>query len=79
MEEVNVYDAKTHLSRLINRAEAGEEIVITRHGRPVARLIPIVKQGQPRKLGSLRGKVRMSDDFDQPLPEEVMAGFEGSS
>ena len=74
---VNVYEAKTHLSRLIARAQAGEEIVITRHGRPVARLGPIASRKKPRKLGIMAGKVRVARDFDAPLPEEVLAAFEG--
>ncbi|MGH2785549.1 MAG: type II toxin-antitoxin system Phd/YefM family antitoxin [Actinomycetota bacterium] len=79
MTEVNVYEAKTHLSRLLDRAAEGEEIVITRHGRPVARLGPIRGQMKSRKLGSMRGRIRMSDDFDAPLPEEILAAFEGRS
>jgi prevent-host-death family protein len=76
--EVNVYAAKTHLSRLIDQVNAGEEVVITRHGRPVARLVP-AQTAKPRKLGLLKGKVWMSDDFDAPLPDEVLKLFEGSN
>ncbi|HEX5079787.1 MAG TPA: type II toxin-antitoxin system Phd/YefM family antitoxin [Geminicoccaceae bacterium] len=75
--EVNIYAAKTHLSRLIDRVNAGEEVVITRHGRAVARLVPV--QDKPkRKLGTLKGKVWMSEDFDAPLPEDVLKLFEGN-
>lgn len=77
MEHVNVYEAKTHLSRLLDRAAAGEEILITRHGRPVARLAPIGGGVRPRKLGILRGKVRLRKDFDAPLPDDVLDAFEG--
>lgn len=77
MASINVYQAKTQLSRLLERAEAGEEIVITRHGRPVARLGPVQTRRQPRKLGLLRGKVRMRRDFDEPLPEDLLDAFEG--
>jgi prevent-host-death family protein len=79
MASINVYEAKTQLSRLLDRAEAGEEIVITRHGRPVARLGPIQPRPDPRKLGVLRGRLRMSRDFDAPLPEEILRTFEGDS
>lgn len=77
MERVNVYEAKTHLSRLLDRAAAGNEVVITRHGRPVALLGPIREKRKPRKLGVLRGKVRVRSDFDAPLPDEVLDAFEG--
>lgn len=74
--EVSVYEAKTHLSRLLDRAAAGEEIILTRHGRPVARLGPIHQRRSARKLGVLKGRVRVGRDFDAPLPEEVLAEFE---
>jgi prevent-host-death family protein len=76
---VSVYEAKTHLSRLLARAEAGEEIVISRHGRPVARLGPIRPARRPRKLGLLKGRIRIGRNFDAPLPEDVLAAFEGDS
>ena len=68
-EQVNVYDAKTNLSRLLERVEAGEEIVIARNGRPIARLVPEQRRREPRTPGSLKGKIWMSDDFDAPDPE----------
>jgi prevent-host-death family protein len=74
---VNVYEAKTQLSRLLDRAEAGEEIVISRNGRPVARLVRFSPSRKARKLGSLKGKIRMRADFDAPLPEDLLAAFEG--
>lgn len=79
MSEINVYEAKTHLSRLIDRAAAGEEIVITRHGRPVARLGPVHERAKPRRLGRLKGKIRVGVDFDAPLPDDVLDAFEGNS
>ena len=79
MTEVSVYDAKTHLSKLLDRAAAGEEIVITRHGRPIARLSAWAPTGARRRLGALRGKVRITKDFDEPLPDDVLADFEGGS
>jgi prevent-host-death family protein len=74
---VNVYEAKTHLSQLLDRAAAGEEIVIARAGRPVARLVALSDtSGRRRAPGAWRGKVRIADDFDE-LPTEVEAAFRG--
>jgi len=67
-EKVNIYDAKTRLSALVDRAEAGEEIIIARGGRPAARLGPIRPTGVKRKPGRLRGRIRIGRDFDAPLP-----------
>lgn len=75
--EVNVYAAKTHLSRLIDQANAGEEVVITRHGRPVARLVA-AEPAKPRKPGLLEGQgYWIADDFDAPLPDDLLDLFEG--
>jgi prevent-host-death family protein len=74
---VNVYEAKTHLSQLLDRAAAGEEIVIARAGRPVARLVALGSASlQRRTPGAWRGKVSISDDFDE-LPAEMDAAFSG--
>ena len=74
---VNIYAAKTHLSRLIGQANAGEGIVITRHGRPVARLVP-AGEARPRRPGLLEGKgYWIAEDFDEPLPEDLLDLFEG--
>lgn len=74
---VNVYEAKTHLSQLIDRAAGGEEIVIARAGRPVARLVALSDvPSQPRSPGAWRGKVTIADDFDE-LPTELDAAFPG--
>jgi len=75
---VNIYEAKTQLSRMIDRAAAGEEIVISRNGRPVARLCPL----EPRKrntvkFGLLKGQFEVPEDFDAPLPDELLRLFEG--
>ncbi|HEV3194391.1 MAG TPA: type II toxin-antitoxin system prevent-host-death family antitoxin [Polyangiaceae bacterium] len=74
---VSVYAAKTHLSRLLDRAARGEEVIITRSGRPVAKLVPAGAASGPRKLGALKGRIRVRKDFDT-LPEEVLASFEGT-
>jgi prevent-host-death family protein len=73
--EVNVHEAKTHLSRLLQRVAAGEEIVISRAGKPIARLVPIRSPAE-RLLGMDRGLFEVPEDFDAPLPPEVLAGFE---
>ena len=73
---VNVHEAKTHLSRLLDRVAAGEEVTIAKAGKPVARLVPVGKPGH-RSIGGDAGRVFISDDFDAPLPDEVIADFEG--
>ena len=77
MEIVNVHQAKTHFSRLLDRAQEGQEFVIAKAGRPVARLGPLARRGRKRRLGLLDGKFRIPDDFNVPLPDEVIAAFEG--
>jgi prevent-host-death family protein len=72
---VGVHEAKTHLSRLLERVEAGEEIAITRRGEEVARLVPAVRSGTLR-LGVDRGRFVVPDDFDAPLPDHVLDSFE---
>ena len=76
MAAVNIHQAKTNLSRLVERAEAGEEIVIARAGKPAARLVPLDRETRERKLGLWKGRIRVSDDFDQ-LPDELAAAFRG--
>ena len=74
----HVYAAKTQLSRLIDQVNTGEEVVITRHGRPVARLVPALQQQEPkRRLGTLKGQIWMSEDFDAPLPNNLLDLFGG--
>lgn len=73
---VNVYEAKTSLSKLLDRAAAGEEIVIARAGRPVARLVPLARHAERRQPGAWRGRVRIARDFDE-LPSEIAAAFLG--
>jgi prevent-host-death family protein len=77
MRMVNIHSAKTHLSRLVNEVAAGEEIVIAKAGKPVARLVPFEPRREPRQPDLLKGKIWIADDFDDPLPEEIMAAFRG--
>jgi prevent-host-death family protein len=72
---VNVHEAKTHLSKLLERVEAGEEVIIARAGEPVARLIPFARPGR-RTLGLDAGQGSIAPDFDAPLPADVLADFE---
>jgi prevent-host-death family protein len=75
MIQVNIHEAKTHLSRLLRRVAGGEEIVIARAGRAVARLVPM-GESKTRRLGTDQGAFTVPDDFDAPLPEEVLTDFE---
>jgi prevent-host-death family protein len=74
--QVNVHEAKTRFSRLLERVALGDEVVIAKAGRPVARLVPIVPEVGERHPGSARGDVWVGPDFDAPLPEDVQSGFE---
>lgn len=78
MRRVNVHEAKTQLSRLLEEVEAGERIVIARAGEPVAVLSPYKASVKPRKLGQFAGQVQIAEDFDE-LPEELLHAFEGGS
>ncbi len=78
MAMVNMHEAKTQLSRLVERAAQGEEIVIARGGRPVARLVKIEQDPSPRPFGTMRGLIEVPDDFDAPLPPEVLEVFHGA-
>ncbi|KKI35993.1 antitoxin [Burkholderia vietnamiensis] len=77
MQTVNIHEAKTQFSRLVDAAASGEEIVIAKAGVPTARLVPVERPKVVRRFGGLKGKLKIADDFDAPLPDEVMAGFEG--
>ena len=76
MKTVSIHEAKTQLSRLLKRVAAGEEIVIAKAGRPVARLVPVAAVARDRVLGGWEGKVIIPDDFDAPLPDEILTDFE---
>jgi prevent-host-death family protein len=74
--EVNIREAKTHLSRLLQQVAAGEEVTIARSGVPVARLVPVEPDKKKiRPLGFDRGRIRIADDFDAPLPDELLKQF----
>lgn len=75
MKTVNIHEAKTHLSRLIEEVAAGGEVIIARNGKSVARLLPVARRSMPRQPGLWRGQVRIGDDFDAPLPAELATAF----
>ncbi len=78
-QPINLYDAKTQLSQLVERAAAGEEIVIAKAGRPMARLVPMKAAAVVRVPGALKGKITIGPDFDTPLPADVAAAFAGTA
>jgi prevent-host-death family protein len=75
MKTVNIHAAKTHLSSLLEEVAAGEEIIIAKAGKPLARLVPLEKPDVRKTFGMLKGKIWMSDDFDAPLPPEIAEPF----
>jgi prevent-host-death family protein len=77
MKTVNIHAAKTHLSRLVDDVAAGGEVIIAKHGKPMARLVPLEAKPQKRVLGRLAGQGRIPDDFDAPLPDDVLKEFLG--
>ena len=78
--EVNIHQAKTHFSRLLQRVAAGEEVVIARAGVPVARLVAVEpKKGNLRPLGMDEGRIWIADDFDAPLPDDMLKAFYGGT
>lgn len=74
---INIHEAKTHLSKLLQRVIAGEEIVIAKSGKPVARIVPFEQKPVRRVPGSAKGKIWLAPDFDAPLPSEIIDAFEG--
>jgi prevent-host-death family protein len=74
---VNLYEAKTHLSKIVDEAAAGAEIIIAKAGEPKARLVPLEKNRPDRKPGGWEGRVRIAEDFDDELPPEILVGFLG--
>lgn len=78
MQTVNIHEAKTHLSRLLESVAAGQEIIVAKAGKPMARLSPIGKPSVASlRLGILKGKVTVAEDFDAPLPVGALTAFEG--
>lgn len=77
MKTVNTHEAKTQLSRLIRRVALGEEITIANRGIPVARLVPVSERKPKRPLGFYRDSIKIADDFDGPLPDDILELFEG--
>ena len=78
-EVMNVHVAKTNFSKLLVRVANGEEIVIAKAGRPLARLVPLARRTTPRPLGLLAGQVTVGADFDEPLPDDIDQAFAGRS
>jgi prevent-host-death family protein len=75
MKIVNTHEAKTHLSQLLDRAAKGEEIIIARAGKPIARLVAYLCQDSARTGGQWKGLVRIGEDFDEPLPDDIAGPF----
>ena len=79
MQTINIHEAKTHLSKLVEEVSKGQEIVIAKSGKPMARLTGISPSKPIRKPGFLKGKIRIAEDFDAPLPDDILDAFEGKS
>ena len=77
MEPVNIYEAKTKLSQLVDKAAAGEDVVVSRNGKPVARLTQLGPVRRKITFGLLKGRLKVPPDFDAPLPADVQASFQG--
>ncbi|MCL2626366.1 MAG: type II toxin-antitoxin system Phd/YefM family antitoxin [Cystobacterineae bacterium] len=77
MQKLNIHEAKTHFSQLVDAAANGEEIVIAKAGRPTARLVPMERAKVTRRFGGLKGKLRIAEDFNAPLPDDFISAFEG--
>ena len=76
MRQINIHQAKTQFSKLIATVEKGDEVIIARYGKPVARLVPFQKKTAPRKPGSAKGKFTVPPDFFEPLPDDIIDAFE---
>jgi len=77
MKTVNIYDAKTRFSQLVDKAAAGEDVIVSRHGKPLVRITRLSEPPRRIRYGVLKGKVKVAKDFDAPLPRKVLAEFEG--
>ena len=78
MKTVNIYDAKTRLSQLVDKVVAGEDVVVSRNGKPLVRITRLDSGRRPIRFGVLKGKVKITRDFDAPLPSKVLSEFEGA-
>ncbi|WP_036484746.1 type II toxin-antitoxin system Phd/YefM family antitoxin [Myxosarcina sp. GI1] len=79
MTQINIHEAKTHLSQLLFRAVLGEDIIIAKAGKPIVRLVPIEKPLEDRVLGQDEGLFTVPEDFNAPLPEDILSAFEGGT
>jgi prevent-host-death family protein len=77
MKQVNIHEAKTQLSKLLRRVAAGEEILIAKRGVPVARLVAVPAGNRKRAVGAYGDTIKIANDFDAPLPDEILDAFEG--
>ena len=77
METVNIYDAKTRLSQLVDKAASGEDVVVSRNGKPLVRITRLEQPKRRIRFGVLKGRIEIASDFDAPLPRKVIAAFEG--
>ena len=77
MQIVNIHQAKTHLSRLVEQASRGHETIIAKAGKPIARLVPLALAPRAKRFGLLKSRIRIGADFDEPLPDAVLALLEG--
>jgi prevent-host-death family protein len=77
MQSVNIYDAKTRLSQLVDKAVAGDDVIISRNGKPLVRITRLQPSKRAIRFGLLKGQFEVPDDFDAPLPDDVLAAFEG--
>ena len=76
-DKINIYEAKTHFSQLVNAASGGREIIITKEGKPVAKLVPLKAKKSKVRFGVLKGKMTLAGDFDAALPDVIIDLFEG--
>ena len=72
---INIHEAKTHLSRIVEEVAAGKEVIIAKAGRPIARLVPLAPAVKSKKFGTLKGKIDAPDNFNDPLPDDVLESF----
>lgn len=79
MLTINIHEAKTHLSRFVEQAAAGEEIIIAKAGKPIAKLVPLQSLPRHRNLGMFKGQLNVPSDFDAPISDEMITQFESSS